>query len=144
MHKESGIQRDKGKMSEKTSNTKVVIPAEFMKNKARYPQWVFDLRCTLYCKAKQDPKYQFYTLYSLVCRDEVLQAAWQMVDRNKGAPGVDGVSIEQIRDSAGGAKEFLAKLRQELLSKQYQPEAVKRVYIPKVNGKLRPLGIPTV
>ncbi len=131
-------------MLEKASETTVKIPATFAKNVAGYPQWVFELRRTLYCKAKQDPKYRFYTLYSLVCREEVLQAAWRMVSRNKGAPGMDGVRIEDIRNAAGGVEQFLADIRQELLSKTYQPKEVKRVYIPKANGKMRPLGIPTV
>lgn len=134
----------KDKMPEKASDDMMEIPAAFAKNVAGYPAWVFELRRTLYCKAKQDPKYRFYTLYGLVCREEVIEAAWHMVRRNGGAPGMDEVSIEQIRNSAGGEQEFLAGIRQELLSKQYQPNVVKRVYIPKANGKLRPLGIPTV
>lgn len=129
-----------GKASETTAKT----PEAFEKNAVGYPQWVFELRRTLYCKAKQDPNYRFYTLYSLVCREEVLQAAWRMVSRNKGAAGMDGVRIEEIRDAAGGVERFLADIRQELLSKTYQPKEVKRVYIPKANGKMRPLGIPTV
>lgn len=132
-------------MSERTSNPgNEEIPAAFANNVAGYPNWVFELRRTLYCKAKQDRKYQFYTLYGLVCREEVLQAAWRTVCRNDGVPGVDGVSIEQIRGSAGGEEKFLKEIQGELLAKRYQPNVVKRVFIPKANGKLRPLGIPTV
>jgi len=134
----------KDKMPERASDAMMEIPEVFAKNTARYPTWVFELRRTLYCKAKQDPKYRFYTLYSLVCREEVIEAGWHMVRRNGGAPGMDGVSIDQIRNSAGGEQEFLASIRQELLSKQYQPGVVKRVYTPKASGKMRPLGIPTV
>jgi len=135
----------KEEMSARTSDTgKEEIPASFANNEAGHPTWVFELRRTLYCKAKQDPKYQFYTLYSLVCREEVIKAAWRTVCRNDGVPGMDGVSIEQIRNSAGGEEQFLKEIREELLTKQYKPNAVKRVFIPKANGKLRPLGIPTV
>jgi RNA-directed DNA polymerase len=74
----------------------------------------------------------------------MIKAAWDMVRRNGGAPGMDRVSIEEIRNSPGGEKEFLAEIREELLAKKYQPNVVKRVYIPKANGKMRPLGIPTV
>ena len=135
---------DKGTMPEKASETELDIPESFAKNVKGYPEWVFELRRTLYCKAKQEPAYKFYTLYGVICREEVFEAAWKMVSRNKGAPGMDGVSIEQIRNSSGGEKGFLGLIRQELLSNTYQPQEVKRVYIPKANGKMRPLGIPTV
>lgn len=135
---------NKDKMLEKASETKMDIPDVFAKNIANHPQWVFELRRTLYCKAKQDPKYKFYTLYGLVCREEVIKAAWRMVARNKGKPGLDGVSIEDIQNTAGGGEKLLGEIQQELLTKTYQPKEVKRVYIPKANGKMRPLGIPTV
>jgi RNA-directed DNA polymerase len=144
MHKMSGSVMSKDEMPERASDTVEEIPEAFARNNAGHPKWVFELRRTLYCKAKQNPKYQFYTLYGLVCREEVIEAAWQMVRRNKGAPGVDGVSIEEIQTRAGGEKEFLANIREELLAKTYQPNEVKRVYIPKANGKMRPLGIPTI
>jgi RNA-directed DNA polymerase len=140
----SGREMDKDKMLTTASDTKPVIPEAFTKNVKGLPEWVFNLRRTLYCKAKLEPKYQFYTLYSLVYRQEVLEAAWRMVKRNKSAPGIDGVSIKSIEDPDGGKERFLAEVRQELITKSYKAQAVRRVYILKENGKQRPLGIPTV
>jgi len=131
-------------MSAMTSKIGVEIPEAFLKNDKGLPQRLFELRQTLYCKAKQEPKYRFYTLYALVCREEVIEAAWKMVSRNKGAPGVDKVSIEQIRDNPEVERKFLAEIRQSLLDKTYAADEVRRVYIKKANGKMRPLGIPTV
>lgn len=102
------------------------------------------LRQRLYQKAKQEPGYRFYTLYEAVCREDVMQEAWRAVRKNAGAPGIDGLSFEQIEAQSGGEAEFLRALREELKERRYRPQAVKRVYIPKANGKLRPLGIPTI
>lgn len=131
-------------MLETASDAKEGMPKAFAKNDRGLPEWVFNLRRTLYCKAKQEPTYEFYTLYSFIYREDVLKTAWSMVARNKGAPGVDGVSIEQIKDTAKGVETLLATIKGELIARSYKPSAVKRVYIPKANGKLRPLGIPTV
>jgi RNA-directed DNA polymerase len=79
-----------------------------------------------------------------VCRPDVLRAAWDLVAANKGAPGVDGLSIEQVQRSEHGVSGFLGDVQQTLKDRTYRPHAVKRVYIPKADGKLRPLGIPTV
>ena len=105
---------------------------------------VTQLRAKLSQKAKLEPRFRFYTLYHHISRDDVLYEAWKKVKRNGGSAGIDGLSIKSVEQSPEGIRGFLKEIQEELRSKTYYPKPVKRVFIPKSNGKLRPLGIPTV
>ena len=115
---------------------------ELTVREAALPPKLRDWRAKLSAKAKQEKRFRFYSLYGLVSHPETLQAAWTQVRANGGKPGVDGVSIQQIERE--GEEAFLEELARELKEKTYCAGAVRRVYIPKANGKLRPLGIPNL
>jgi RNA-directed DNA polymerase len=106
------------------------------------PNKVQELQKALHAKAKGDPGYRFYALYDKLYRDDVLVHAYARCKTNAGAAGVDGVRFEDIESY--GVQRWLGELTSELRKETYQPQAIRRVYIPKPNGKLRPLGIPTV
>lgn len=92
--------------------------------------------------AKLHPGRRFHALYDRICRSDVLQEAWKRVKRNRGAAGVDAQTIAAIE--ASGVEQFLTELQTILLAGEYRPQAVLRRYIPKADGRRRPLGIPTV
>ena len=103
---------------------------------------LWELQEALHAKAKGNPSYRFYALYDKIYRADVLAEAWRRSRANGGASGVDGVEFEQIERE--GVEQWLGQLAQELKEKRYEPGAVRRVMIPKANGKQRALGIPTI
>ena len=107
------------------------------------PEAIRTLQRKLYTKAKQQPAYRFYALYDKLYRADILSHAWRLVKANKGSPGVDGVSFEAIEQTEG-VDTFLRELAQSLKDKTYRAQPVRRVLIPKADGSLRPLGIPTI
>ena len=95
-------------------------------------------------KAAAEPKFRFYRLFWWITHEQTLRCAWERVRANGGAPGVDGVTFQMIERSEGGVDGFLAELQNELRENAYRASPLRRKYIEKANGKMRPLGIPTV
>src|ERR1700739_4382925 len=106
------------------------------------PDRIRSLQRKLYGKARREPAFRFYLLYDKICREDILRHAYALARANGGAPGVDGMTFERIE--ALGVEAWLAGLREDLVSKRYRPDPVRRVTIPKPGGGERPLGIPTI
>lgn len=131
--------------SSATSNPEPLEPAWcLIKSGVRLPEKVAELRRKLYQKAKQEPKFRFYTLYDRIYRIDVLLAAWWIVLSKDKSPGIDGITCQDIIDAPGGVQKFVDDLHHELRTKTYRPDRVKRIHIPKPDGRKRPLGIPTI
>src|SRR5262245_33535328 len=106
------------------------------------PMSVQKLQMALHAKAKAEAGYRFYALYDKISRDDILAHAYAQCRSNKGAPGVDGQEFADIE--AYGVQRWLGELALALRQETYRPDPIRRVYIPKANGKLRPLGISTL
>ena len=100
------------------------------------------LQRNLYLAAKKDKQRRFHALYDRIFSLNILRRAWKEVRENKGSAGIDGITFEMIEEY--GVEEYLLDIQEDLKNKKYRPKLVKRVYIPKPDGKQRPLGIPTV
>jgi RNA-directed DNA polymerase len=106
------------------------------------PNSVQKLQMALHAKAKAEVGYRFYALYDKISREDILAHAYAQCRSNKGAPGVDGQDFEDIE--AYGVQRWLGELALALRQETYHPDPIRRVFIPKANGKLRPLGISTL
>lgn len=106
------------------------------------PERIRELQRALYLRAKREPRFRAYALYDKLYRPDILAHAYALAKANGGAPGPDGLSFEEIE--ATGREALLEELSEELKAKTYRPGPVRRVYIPKLNGGERPLGIPNI
>jgi RNA-directed DNA polymerase len=107
-------------------------------------QKVSELRWKLGNKAKLEPKFKFYALYDRIYRRDVLEAAYTRIRANNGAGGVDKITFNILDNEENGVTNLIDQIEKELKSKTYKPLPIKRVYIPKADGKLRPLGLPCI
>jgi group II intron reverse transcriptase/maturase len=105
-------------------------------------EWLQEFQKKLHAKAKAEPKFRFYSLYDKTYRMDVLEEAYRKAKANGGAGGVDGETFQDVEKK--GVTEYLTELQLEMKERRYVPKPVRRVYIPKPNGKQRPLGIPTI
>ena len=101
-----------------------------------------ELRRKIYVKAKAEKSHRFWGLYVHVCKESTLEEAYQMAKRNNGAPGIDGITFEDIEQK--GVEHLIREIRQELIEGTYRPTRNRIKEIPKANGKTRKLGIPTI
>ncbi len=130
-------------MRGKLSTTVKKVPEGFVPE-GGLPLKLSLLRWKLNTKAKQEPSYRFYTLYDRIYRRDTLETAYKIArTKGKGA-GIDGVTFNEIESSAGGISRFINEIEKELKERSYRPGAVRRQYVPKPNGKRRPLGIPCI
>ncbi len=106
------------------------------------PESIQKLQMALHAKAKAEPGFRFYILYDKISREDILAHAYAQCRSNKGAPGVDGQDVAEVE--AYGVERWLGELALALRKETYRPDPIRRVFIPKVNGKLRPLGISTL
>ena len=107
------------------------------------PDAIRTLQRKLYVKAKQQPAYRFHALYDKLYRADILSHAWRLVKANKGSPGIDGIDFAAIENGTE-VDGYLLELGRELQDKTYRASPVRRVMIPKADGSMRPLGIPTI
>ena len=107
-----------------------------------HTEWLLEFRRKLHAKAEAEPKYRFYSLYDKTFRTDVLAEACRKAKANGGACGIDGETFKDVEKE--GIDVYLAGLQLEMKERRYVPKPVRRVYIPKPNGKQRPLGIPTI
>jgi RNA-directed DNA polymerase len=106
------------------------------------PASVQKLQTALHAKAKTEAEFRFYALYDKIYREDILAHAYAQCRSNKGAPGVDGQDFPQVEEY--GVERWLGELALALKEESYRPDPIRRVFIPKANGKRRPLGISTL
>ena len=126
-----------------TEELKTLEGSAYEHNRRRLRPKVFRRQQKLYVKAKREPRFRFYSLFGQLQLDDLLNDAWDRVAANNGAPGLDGVRVDDLKADPEAVSRLLEGLKDDLRTKSYKPSPVKRVMIPKP-GARAPLGIPTV